>query len=170
MAELNVHQCAENHDKCRNTEKYRLAGQNLAILGKTDRFVQIPEAITEYMREFYAEKDDVASIDVNVCCGESVSPKKNIFHFTQMVNDKAIAVGCAFAAYHDSVIKPPDVYKMVLGACNYAFFNMVGQPIYTSGPVASQCTTGTNPKYPGLCAVGEPVNPNEILKLFGIDV
>jgi len=166
MAEYNVHQCKENHDECRNTVDFKLAGQNLGILGKTDRFADVQESIKEFTREFYAEKNDVASMDVNVCCGESTSPDKNIFHFTQMANDRAIKVGCAFAAYTDSTTHAPNVYKTVLGACNYAFQNLEGFPIYTSGDTASECTTGTNPNYQGLCCEAEPVDPNAVAALF----
>lgn len=33
LAELNVRQCQMNHDQCRDTDKFRYAGQNLAYMG-----------------------------------------------------------------------------------------------------------------------------------------
>lgn len=33
LAELNVQQCQMRHDQCRNTDKFKYAGQNLAYIG-----------------------------------------------------------------------------------------------------------------------------------------
>lgn len=46
-------------------------------------------------------------------------------------------------------------------ACNYAYPNLLGTPVYVSGPTASGCTSGTNSKYSGLCSTSEKVNPND---------
>lgn len=35
LASLNTKQCQMKHDKCRNTEKFQFAGQNLAIRSTT---------------------------------------------------------------------------------------------------------------------------------------
>lgn len=39
--------------------------------------------------------------------------------------------------------------------CDYSVSNIDGDPVYVPGPTASQCKTGTNPKYPGLCSENE---------------
>lgn len=42
-----------------------------------------------------------------------------------------------------------DGQRKALIACNYAITNMKDNPIYAVGDTASDCKTGTNPKYPG---------------------
>lgn len=47
---------------------------------------------------------------------------------------------------------------MSLMACNYGVGNLIGYPIYRidqEGSIASGCTSGINPEYPGLCSVDE---------------
>lgn len=76
-----------------------------------------------------------------------------IGHFTVMVADKNNRLGCAVARYTQA-----GVQKTYLAACVYSYTNLSGLPIYRKGPVASQCVTGRNPKYPALCSVNEPSN------------
>lgn len=45
--------------------------------------------------------------------------------------------------------------RKALIACNYAVGNIDGYPIYSDGETASDCQTGTNPDYPGLCSIDE---------------
>lgn len=40
-------------------------------------------------------------------------------------------------------------------ACNYAVSNIRGVPIYEEGEPASECKSGINPYYPGLCSANE---------------
>lgn len=58
-------------------------------------------------------------------------------------------VGCAISKFWNS-----DGY-MALIACDYAVANIQDWPVYDDGPTASECTSGTKPKYPGLCSVDE---------------
>jgi len=166
MAKLNVYSCKEEHDSCHNTEKYRLCGQNLGLNGNYPEYESVQDSVRGYVTSFYNEVNDIAELDINKCCGTAKPGKPGIAHFTQLVQDKAISVGCAFVGYTDATIKPPTAFKIVLGACNYAFGNLVDEQIYEAGPVASGCTTGTNPKYSALCSVDEPVNPNDYLKKY----
>lgn len=46
-------------------------------------------------------------------------------------------------------------WNHVLVACDYSCTNLIGAPIYKAGQTASECKTGTNPKYPGLCSESE---------------
>lgn len=75
--------------------------------------------------------------------------RRKIGHFTQVVRDIAYDVGCALAKYK---IKG---YFFSYFVCNYAVTNMQDDPIYDAGETASACTSGTNPKYPGLCSENE---------------
>lgn len=70
-----------------------------------------------------------------------------------MVQDRDVAVGCALVRYQSNLYNSYFV-------CNYSFVNFVGLPVYVKGTTASQCQTGTNPNYPGLCNENEPVLSN----------
>lgn len=39
--------------------------------------------------------------------------------------------------------------------CDYAVGNIEHEKVYESGPTASECKTGPNPDYPGLCNYDE---------------
>lgn len=54
LAALNVKQCDMNHDKCHNTDAFKLSGQNLALIsfyGKADHAA----LLTETIEMWYAE-------------------------------------------------------------------------------------------------------------------
>lgn len=74
-------------------------------------------------------------------------------HFTQWVQDKAEAVGCA--AITSTMTYNGKEYGAFLLTCNYSWGNLLGSPVYVAGETASKCTTGTDKKYPGLCSEDE---------------
>lgn len=55
------------------------------------------------------------------------------------------------AKYYD----PSKKDHRTLIACNYAVANLDTYPIYEDGPMASDCKSGTNSKYPALCSENE---------------
>lgn len=89
-----------------------------------------------------------------------VTIHKNIFvysphqigHFTQVVSDAAYAVGCAAGTFS---FEYQGTKEAVMLTCDYAMGNVFGSKIYVSGPTASECKTGPNQKYPGLCSEDE---------------
>lgn len=40
-------------------------------------------------------------------------------------------------------------------ACNYAYGNLMGSPVYEAGVAASKCLTGPDATYSGLCTEEE---------------
>lgn len=66
-----------------------------------------------------------------------------------MVTDDAFAVGCAASRFKDG---EKDITYLV---CDYTRSNLNGASVYKVGPTASECKTGTNSKYPGLCSENE---------------
>lgn len=78
-----------------------------------------------------------------------VNISRDIGHFTQIVMDQSYKMGCAITKYNEG----GDRKSLI--ACNYAVSNVKGMPIYEIGPTASECKTGTNPDYPGLCSPDE---------------
>lgn len=80
-----------------------------------------------------------------------------IGHFTVIVADINIRVGCAGSTYTE----PGESYRAFLFACNYAATNIVGAKIYKScSKAASLCKTGRNRKYPNLCSPSEKYDVN----------
>uniref|UniRef100_A0A1Y9H350 SCP domain-containing protein n=1 Tax=Anopheles dirus TaxID=7168 RepID=A0A1Y9H350_9DIPT len=78
-----------------------------------------------------------------------------IGHFTQMASDQTNKVGCAMQYWLD------DSWETYYLVCNYGVTNVIGTPVYKSGPVASACTTGRNPLagLNGLCSTAESISP-----------
>lgn len=70
-----------------------------------------------------------------------------------MVMDAAYAVGCAQTRYI-SKLDGQD-RKTTLTVCNYATIPEIEKPIYVAGETTSNCTTGKNSRYPGLCSEKE---------------
>lgn len=82
----------------------------------------------------------------------------HIGHFTVMMADRNIRVGCAAATYS------PDEGELhiYLVACNYATTNVIRRPIYLKCiAVASSCISGTNLQYPNLCSKSESYDVNK---------
>lgn len=136
------------HDQCRRTSKYKIAGQNLAYSCGYPTSKPIAVAVNESIRGWFDEYKDVPSISEVHELGSSHA-RKPIGHFTQFVQSKADRVGCSIVKYNDQD------FKCILIACNYNAGNLMEHPIYNIGAPASQCKTGRNPQYPGLCSDNE---------------
>lgn len=69
-----------------------------------------------------------------------------IGHFTQIVKDDALVIGCAISVYHNGN------WNNYLMACNYGKTNILNRPIYSSGMPTSECVTGRDGIYQNLCS------------------
>ena len=138
-----------NHDKNRSTKDFTMAGQNLNFQSSDPTFDPTDDVISRSVQSWYDEVKNAVQSDIDKCCGSAFG--KSVGHFTQIVTDRAIAVGCAIATYTDKQ------WKTSLMACNYAFTNTVGTRVYVSGKAASKCTSGVNPSYPALCSINEQI-------------
>lgn len=150
LASLNVKRCKMTHDECRSTKDFKYAGQNLAYRANSGAFEPMSSLIEKNVKGWYDEVEFAAQSDIDECCTSKSG--KTIGHFTQLVTDRAIQVGCAVARYTDGK------WKTSLMACNYAFTNMIGQRVYISGESASGCTSGTNSDFPALCKASEAIS------------
>lgn len=74
-----------------------------------------------------------------------------IGHYTQIVQQNAYQVGCGLIYWHTGE-------QTSMFVCDYAITNMIDQPVYKIGKTASECTSGTNSNYLGLCAPNEPID------------
>lgn len=143
LAALNVMQCKMAHDQCRNTAKFKYAGQNLGFRGNSREFEGTSSFIQNILWAWYNEIKDANSSDIAKCCGKI----SKIGHFLQIIQDNAEYVGCAIAKYTNN-----GRMKSLLLACNYSYTNMMAQPVYKSGSSASNCgSKGRNSKYTSLC-------------------
>lgn len=131
-------QCKMSHDSCRQTEEYWAAGQNLwARSGTYSQFPTINATIRSSANSWFNEYKSANQTQMNSCCQGSG-------HFTQLVQYRVVSIGCALARYGYK-------WKVDLIACNYSFGNLVGSPVYISGPPASSCANGNHEVYTNLC-------------------
>ncbi|XP_065362988.1 antigen 5 like allergen Cul n 1-like [Calliphora vicina] len=155
IAELNVKQCQMNHDRCRNTDAFKYAGQNLAWMGFFGDVVDA-DKMKESVEMWFSEVKDSQQSYIDSYPNGYSGPA--IGHFTVMMADRNIRVGCAASTYSPA----GQPYKAYLVACNYATTNMINFPIYAScNQAGTSCTTGTNPKYPNLCSASEEYAVNK---------
>lgn len=158
LASYNVKQCVMKHDACRNTEKLKFVGQNLARRATTLPFGDVKEFINKSISEmWYGEIKYAKQADIDKCCRKYNKTEQTVDHFLQIVNESSTRVGCAYAEYTVN-----NIFNTTLFACNYSRTLIRGQPIYRKGKKVSGCKTGRNPKYYGLCSVNEKIDPNTI--------
>uniref|UniRef100_A0A1A9X481 SCP domain-containing protein n=1 Tax=Glossina brevipalpis TaxID=37001 RepID=A0A1A9X481_9MUSC len=156
-----------DHDECRSTQRYLLAGQNLGTSSGEYKLTVI-EAITGHLKAMYNEKDlisDTANFPDNLT---SANVQK-AGHFTQMVGDRNSRIGCAYTiglncsrlANNQGPWFPRCYYL----ACHYDFSNVSRWRLYkkhatTAGAFCSDWHVGKSkdPRYPNLCEA----TPNEL--------
>ncbi|XP_053948657.1 antigen 5 like allergen Cul n 1-like [Anastrepha ludens] len=149
LAALNVKQCQMKHDACHNTDAFKYSGQNLAWItfyGTPDVAKLAQHSIDMWYNEIKDTKLAYINAYPNNYQGLTIG------HFTVMVADRNIRVGCAASTYAVS----GKSYKAFLMACNYATTNMINFPIYKAcATAASNCKKGTNADFPNLCSKSE---------------
>ncbi|KAL5278098.1 Ag5r family protein [Megaselia abdita] len=160
LAGLNVKTCKYGHDQCRNTNTYKLSGQNLAKNWWYGFNQNISVLIGEQIQAWFDEYKVSDMSKINKVASSSGGPVTG--HFTAMVHELAIRVGCA--AMRSSEIRSDGRrWETLTTACNYAHTNVIGYKIYRSGAAASQCKSGKNKIFPNLCSVREVYNYNSPL-------
>ncbi|KAM8713157.1 hypothetical protein ACLKA7_013467 [Drosophila subpalustris] len=154
LAELNVRQCQMKHDSCHNTDAFKYSGQNLAWMGYSHNIPDMSTIIEKSVQMWY---DEVKNSNSGIIEGGYPNGYSGptIGHFTVMMFEKNIRVGCAASRY------TRDGWNSVLVACNYATTNMIGSRIYAScNRAAEGCTTGTNAQFHNLCSTNEYYDVN----------
>lgn len=71
-----------------------------------------------------------------------------------MVNDNNDAVGCAMIRHQEQDPDDDLLYNYSYLVCNYAYTNMLGEPVYKMGETASECVRESE-EFKGLCAPGD---------------
>ncbi|XP_055607820.1 antigen 5 like allergen Cul n 1-like [Uranotaenia lowii] len=150
VAAANARKCEFEHDQCRNSVRYPASGQNIAYSGQSSAKADVSAVITKLINKWYGEYKDANPEYTAEYPKDYEGPA--IGHFTQIIADRADRIGCAMVQWTE---KPWVKFYLV---CNYARTNVIEKAIYVAGDVASECTTGTNSDYPGLCSEEEPVD------------
>lgn len=133
----------------------RYSGQNLNYQASTGDYANPAEFIDGSVTVWYNEKQSASQQNIDSCCG-GPSLVTKIPHFLEVSLDKANQVGCAMANF------PQNGNQITVFTCNYSFDIIEEQKVYVSGPAASECQTGTNPQFPGLCSINESIDPNKV--------
>ncbi|KAI4460966.1 cysteine-rich secretory protein-related [Holotrichia oblita] len=127
-------QCAFRHDRCRRTEHFQTAGQNIfTSTGECDG-----KTVFKTVVDLWYSEIDEASVDCiryyTGCSG----------HFTQLVWAMTTHVGCSRILANGQC----------LIACNYGpAGNMLGNPVYNEGSI--NCLR--EPIYTSLCKSADPI-------------
>lgn len=74
--------------------------------------------------------------------------------FTKVETGAAYGMGCG-ATQWDAKAADDILHTNIYVVCAFPLGNFIGSEVYGIGGIASDCTTGTNPKYPALCSVDE---------------
>ncbi|XP_055844427.1 antigen 5 like allergen Cul n 1-like [Episyrphus balteatus] len=142
LASLNAKRCLFAHDYCHNTEDIKSSGQNLAKMWWKGHSFTDDEIISTRIDTWWAE---YKITNMSQLQAYPRFTEKMIGHFTVMTAEKNKLAGCAAITY------PENGMSSMTLCCNYAATNFIGQPMYTPGPTASMCTSGTSSVYPSLC-------------------
>uniref|UniRef100_A0A336LXI4 CSON007480 protein n=1 Tax=Culicoides sonorensis TaxID=179676 RepID=A0A336LXI4_CULSO len=142
IAAQNVMRCVYGHDQCRNTVAFKHAGQNIGSgTGYLDNKSFVTAIIDLWWNEY--------KVCTQAVLDKFFSTSGVVYgHFTAMSTDRSNKIGCAGVTYNGSTR---------IFACNYAYTNMIGEPIYVKGVVRSKCTSGASATYPNLCSASEPI-------------
>uniref|UniRef100_A0A182KFN0 Venom allergen-1 n=1 Tax=Anopheles christyi TaxID=43041 RepID=A0A182KFN0_9DIPT len=147
LADANARSCNYGHDRCRATDKFPYAGQNIAITQFFGYRFTEKDLIHKFVSSWWSEYLD--ALPEHVRKYPSSYSGKPIGHFTQIASDRSTKVGCSMWYWKDGQM---DVYYFV---CNYSFTNIMDRSVYQSGPAGSECKKGRNSKFPGLCNANE---------------
>lgn len=153
LAGLNVKTCEFDHDQCRNTVNYPYSGQNIARKSYRNKNFSLREILEKQIQAWFDEHEFSNMKEIN-----AATNNEEIGHFTAMIHENSIRVGCAAVEFK----KLSKTY--VITTCNYSHTNILGKKIYRSGKTASECTTGRNTKYPNLCSKNEKYNVKKPLQ------
>ncbi|XP_072399966.1 venom allergen 5-like isoform X2 [Diabrotica undecimpunctata] len=140
-ARCHINRCKFEHDKCRGTKKFPLAGQNLYYTSESQ------EALKNAVNEWYEEINQMTPDVID----SFPRGRHDIGHFSQSMWAKTTHVGCALSK---SLPTAEDDEVKYYIACNYGpIGNMIGKTVYERGAGCSKCPDGVacNAEFPALC-------------------
>ncbi|XP_023031428.1 antigen 5 like allergen Cul n 1 [Drosophila willistoni] len=146
LAGLHAKRCQFAHDKCRNTPRFKISGQNIGYFWIGREFKSHSKRMKSFVLNWFKEYLDA---DQSFIDSYHLHPEnKKIGHFTMLVSDRAHRVGCAAVHFLES---KSNRFQFML-TCNYDYNNIFNEPIYQTGPPASKCQLNhVSEKFPSLC-------------------
>ncbi|XP_055693727.1 scoloptoxin SSD976-like [Lutzomyia longipalpis] len=127
------------HDQCRAFTEFPFSGQNLAIRWSSVAFTNFTGEFISFIDMWYNEMPIVRD-RMPSCINSFTTSNPNCLeagHFTVMVNDVNRALGCALVTFEQ--LMNNSWWFSVMGTCNYAGNNMIGQRIFATGTSCSAC-------------------------------
>ncbi|CRL08248.1 CLUMA_CG020871, isoform A [Clunio marinus] len=150
LASLHLKTCL-SHDPCHNTfyntssNRLIFSGQNIAFLLTTGTRYSVEEVLWYSAANWFRESQ---ATPVNLVDSISFANLSYVVgHFTQMVYDKNIRVGCAIVEWTENEGNK----KLSRLTCNYLKANMANEPLYSKGDVCSDCKVCDYDDFIGLC-------------------
>lgn len=165
MSLHNAVHCQLIDDKCRRTFNYKTVGQNIHVICEKPKHISIGASVNEAITTWFSQYENVT--DSEAVQKFDSTTTHSIHHFTQLVQSKADRIGCSIVRYNrrrKGLFKKP--YKCILIVCNYSAGNLKGFPTYKIGAPTSQCQSGGNPDYPGLCSPREDYTTHENAEFY----
>ncbi|XP_031622320.1 scoloptoxin SSD976-like isoform X2 [Contarinia nasturtii] len=129
------------HDECRNTPRFRCAGQNIYITSHSKGHIDPTEVILKALFAWYDENKECNMEEIEKGMTQGWG------HFTQMISDQCTCVGCAMSQWEI------DGSFISYFGCNYDVTNMKSKPVYECGKPGSECTNGLHPIFSSLCNI-----------------
>jgi hypothetical protein len=155
FANLNTRRCVFSHDACRSTNQFNFAGQNMFTFTTTAATIDVTQTINNAINAWGSQHQWVRVSDINNLTGGTGGNGNTIGHFTAMVNARMTHIGCGMTIFTNA-----NNLRQAIFTCNYAFTNVLNRPVYVSGGIGAQCTTGRDATFRNLCTVNESINVN----------
>ncbi|XP_037924861.1 allergen Tab y 5.0101-like [Hermetia illucens] len=151
LAALSAKRCSTEFDQCRNTITFKRVAQLVFNQYSTGCInINYREHIIKMIQTWFTQYQNA-----NAGRMENFTRANPVYSaFAILVNQRVTHIGCGTVTFKQN--RRLDVITI----CNFASRNMPGTAVYQAGDTASNCTTGTNPTYPGLCSIDEAVDPN----------
>lgn len=155
FADLNTRRCVFSHDSCRSSNQFNHAGQNMFTFSTSGTTIDVTQTINSAINSWSSQHQWTRVSDINNLTGTTGGNGNTIGHFTAMINARMTHVGCGMTIFTNS-----NNWRQAIFTCNYAFNNFINRPVYVSGAITSQCTTGRDTQFTNLCTINENINVN----------
>ncbi|XP_011179043.1 antigen 5 like allergen Cul n 1 [Zeugodacus cucurbitae] len=157
LAMLHAKRCEIDHDPCRNTDTFLHSGQNIAWMnfyGTPNITIMSKRSIDLWFNEIMDTEQAFVDKYPRGYNGPAIG------HFTVMMADRNIRLGCGAVIYKEQ----GDNFEGFLLICNYATTNVIDFPIYKScTEPATECKSGKNPVFRNLCSTSETYDVNNFV-------
>ncbi|KAL7731276.1 hypothetical protein ACLKA6_014452 [Drosophila palustris] len=153
FARINVRECIQHRDLCRNTAKYKHVGQTVVYraVNSLNRPDGLKNIIFRMMSKWSKWSKSIGGVMMNIrnYTYDHYAPKET---YSQLILENANKVGCA------ALQMLQNGWRQYFFTCNYAQSPIVGKPIYSGifgRKPGESCKTGRHKKWKNLCGSDE---------------